>query len=96
MAQPTQPRAPGHHDDPDIAAALERLMLLLGRDVHALRERHGWSQKGLARAAGLHPDTVQNVEQGKGDPKLSTAVRLCYALGVELQIGLRHTPQRAT
>lgn len=80
-------------DDPDIKAAVERVMLGLGRDAYALRGRQGWSQEAEARAAGLHPDTIQALERSVGDPRLSTLVRLFYIHGYELQIGLRPTRQ---
>lgn len=81
-------------DDPDIRGAQERLLVLISRDAHALRARHGWSQDATAYAAGLHPDTVQAIEKADSDPRLSTLVRLFYSLGYELQIGLRPTPPR--
>ena len=67
-------------------------MLAIGKEAHAQRERHGWSQEAVARAAGLHPETVETVERSAGDPRLSTVVRLFYVLGFEMQFGLRHTP----
>lgn len=95
MDQPRERAGRRWQDDPDIKAAVERLLLRVGRDVHALRERHGWSQETEAEAAGLHPDTIQALERSQGDPRLSTLVRLFYVHGYELQIGLRPTTQPA-
>lgn len=100
MDQPTEPRVRGpgrrrrrREKDPDIAAAMERLLLRVGRDAHTLRDRAGWSQEAEAQAAGIHQETVQTIEKGIGDPRLSTLVRLFYVHGYELQIGLRPTNQ---
>lgn len=81
-------------DDPDLKAAVERQLLAVGRAAHELRERQGWSQEQEGEASGLHPDTIQALERGLGDTRLSTLVRLFFVHGYELQIGLRPTQQR--
>lgn len=88
-------QAPKHADptDPDLAAALRRLVLRISRDAYELRERQGWSQRAEAQAAGLHEETIQRLERGDCDPHLSTLVSLFYIHGYEIQIGLRPTRQ---
>ena len=47
----------------------------------ARRER-GWTQSALAARAGIGESTVYRVEQRRGRPRLSVALRLAAALGV--------------
>jgi len=94
----SKPAAPIHggrrwKDDPDRAAAMERILLSLSGDVHALRELHGWSQDEMAHAAGIHPDTLGNLEKMRDDPRLSTIVSAAYAAGYEVEIRFRR-PRR--
>jgi DNA-binding XRE family transcriptional regulator len=94
-----QPRlpydAPGRRweDDPDLTAVFNQAMLDLGRVLYALRERQDWSQEKEAAAAGLHRDTVSELERAQGDPHLSTIVRLFYVHGFRFAIELRATAQ---
>lgn len=93
------PHAPIHggrrwRDDPDRTDAIERLLLSLSRDVNGLRELHGWSQEEMAHAAGLHADTVLNLEKMRDDPRLSTIVSIGYAAGFEVEIRFKR-PKRA-
>lgn len=81
------------NDDPDLKAVFERALLDVGRALHALRERQGWSQEAEAIAAGLHRETVCELERCQGDPRLSTIVRLFYIHGFRFQVELRANPQ---
>lgn len=54
-----------------------------GRRVKAERERRGWSQRELARAAGLSPPVPCRVELGR-DLTLSSAVAIARAFDVPL------------
>jgi transcriptional regulator with XRE-family HTH domain len=51
----------------------------------ALREGKEFSQRGLAKAAGLSQQTVNNLEHGVSEPTLETAKKLAGALGVTLE-----------
>ncbi|MEK7218594.1 MAG: helix-turn-helix transcriptional regulator [Patescibacteria group bacterium] len=57
-------------------------------DVHnqlrRAREQNGWSQRQLARAAGMHHPTINSIETGKRVPTLHTMRRLARALHVEI------------
>ena len=58
--------------------------------AHALREARrslGLSQEELARRAGLSRLTVQKLEAGAIDPRVSTLVVLLRALELELVLG---------
>ena len=48
------------------------------------RLRLGWSQKELARKAGLCHNTIYNLEANKGATKLETYEKVCKALGIKM------------
>jgi DNA-binding XRE family transcriptional regulator len=81
-------------DDRDLSALHDAAMGPFGQTIYRLRERHGWTQEMLGRAAGINRDTVIAVEQGRVDPRLSTLQRLLFPFGliVHLQITVA-TPQ---
>ena len=71
---------------PDAGPALpdverRRMILHLARNVAAARQRAGWTQHQLARAADLSRATIHLIEAGIGDPRLSTVTSLAKALG---------------
>lgn len=51
--------------------------------VRLMREARGWRQDDLEEF-GLCWKTIQKLEYGKSDPKVSTLLKLCCAFGVEL------------
>src|ERR1700735_5575286 len=55
-----------------------------GRNVHRLRTSAGRSLADLAAAAGISKTTLHGLEQGDGNPTLSTLWALATALGVPL------------
>jgi len=54
--------------------------------IRRAREAAGMSQIGLDRAAALPRGKVGTYEAGRHVPDLSTAARLCRALGVSLAV----------
>jgi transcriptional regulator with XRE-family HTH domain len=48
------------------------------------RQRRDFSLRALAERAGIHYVTLVNLEAGRGDPQLSTLLKLCKALGITL------------
>ena len=58
-----------------------RMILHLARNVAAARQRAGWTQHQLARAADLSRATIHLIEAGACDPRLSTVTSLAKALG---------------
>jgi transcriptional regulator with XRE-family HTH domain len=54
-----------------------------GRGLRAKRRWAGYSQEGLAKAAGLHRSYVGYLENGRSEPRLGTVLRLADALGLE-------------
>lgn len=51
-----------------------------------LRKRAGISQSELARQAGVTPSAISMIEDGKREPRLSTALQIADALGVSLDV----------
>lgn len=56
----------------------------VARTVRTLRGRHGWSLDELAARAGVSKGVLVGLEQGRGNPNLSTLIRVSDALGVSL------------
>jgi transcriptional regulator with XRE-family HTH domain len=56
----------------------------LRRILKQAREERGWSQRKLAREAGLASKAISFIEDGDRLPKLDTLVRITEALGVSL------------
>ena len=55
----------------------------LSRKIVVLRERKGWSQIDLARAAGIPQPTICRLESGDiKQPKMTTLMRIARALEV--------------
>lgn len=57
-------------------------MVEMGKVIRQARRAMGWTQRELARRAGMGQSHVLRVEQG-GDVRLSTLQRLADALGAE-------------
>ncbi|MEV5570622.1 XRE family transcriptional regulator [Spirillospora sp. NPDC052269] len=56
----------------------------VARTVRTLRGGHGWSLDELAERAGVSKGVLVNLEQARGNPNLSTLIRVSDALGVPL------------
>jgi transcriptional regulator with XRE-family HTH domain len=52
--------------------------------IQSLRRAAGFSQSGLAKAAGIPVGTIKNWEQGIRTPRLDMASKVCKALKVSL------------
>jgi tetratricopeptide (TPR) repeat protein len=56
----------------------------LGLALSFLRKCRGWEQEDLARASGIHVDSIQAIEQGRRESKVRTLGAITAALGVSL------------
>src|SRR5438067_12834613 len=68
---------------PDAAGnypALEALAVLQARDILRARRRLGLSQVELARRAGIRPETLNRIEQGRNKPSIPTMAKIDRAL----------------
>ena len=54
------------------------------RRLVLLREHRGMTMRQLADAAGLHENTISNIEHGLKHPRIETLAMLADALGVDL------------
>jgi len=52
--------------------------------VRREREARNWTQKELAREAGLSRSAVQKIETGERKPNLATAKKLARAFGISI------------
>jgi len=60
--------------------ARETLRAILARDIIKDRLALGWSQRELARRAGIRPETLCRIEAGATTPTVATAERIDAAL----------------
>lgn len=61
----------------------------IARVINA-RAAKGWTQTDLARAIGIQQPAIAKLESGERDPRLSTMVSVCQALGIdELRIPIQ-------
>ena len=60
------------------------------KSLQSQRERIGFSQRQLAGAAGLSFRTIQLLEWGKGDPRVSTLQKVASSLGYPSRALQRH------
>jgi DNA-binding XRE family transcriptional regulator len=60
--------------------ALEYMAASLARKIIRHRRRAGLTQVELARRAGIRPETLNRIEQGKHPPSVATVVKIDRAL----------------
>lgn len=60
--------------------ALEAVAVLQARDILRARRKLGLSQVELARRAGIRPETLNRIEQGKNKPSIPTIAKIDLAL----------------
>jgi len=56
----------------------------LGRRIHELRARRGWTQDALADRAGVSKAMISKVERGENNPTLVVAAKIAGALGLTM------------
>ena len=83
----------------EMATSSRRAAVLFGAVLRRERTGAGFTQEGLAEAAGLHHTFVSRLERGERAPSLETVLRLADALGVsptgwveEVQAGWEREP----
>ena len=57
----------------------------IGPRIVDLRNRHGMTQRALARRAGLRPARLSKIERAHKQPRLEELMRLAQSLGVRLE-----------
>ena len=71
---PPAPDAQGNYP------ALEALAVVQARDILRARRQLGLSQAELARRAGIRPETLNRIEQGRNKPSVPTIAKIDRAL----------------
>lgn len=75
-----------HHTSDGAALADELLVAIraaVGQRIRELREARGLSQRAASGDVFMHQSDWSRIERGVVDPRLSTLVRIHYALGVD-------------
>ncbi len=82
--------------DPEVQAAYQELAprFAVVRQLIALREQRGWSQRELADRAGMKQPQLARLETGQVEPKLDTLQRLAQAMGCEVHVSFQPASQR--
>jgi DNA-binding XRE family transcriptional regulator len=60
--------------------ALEAMRVSIARSIVRDRRRLGLTQVDLARRAGIRPETLNRIEQGKTSPSVATVAKIDRAL----------------
>lgn len=63
-----------------------KVLVFSAAKLRRLRARHGMTQSELSRLAGLHVNTVNDIESGRTrEPSVNKVNRLAAALGVTVE-----------
>ncbi len=62
--------------------------MTLGELIHTQRRRMGKTQEEVAQRAGVHRNTLIEVERGSLEVRLSTIIKIASALGLAVEIKL--------
>jgi ribosome-binding protein aMBF1 (putative translation factor) len=83
--------------DPEVQASYEELAprFVVVRQLIALREQRGWSQRELADRAGMKQPQLARLETGQVEPRLDTLQRLAKAMGCEVHVSFQPAAQRS-
>ena len=60
----------------------------LGKAIQLRRKSRKISQEDLAEIAGVGQRTLRDIEKGSGNPELTTLLKLCEVLGMNLTIDI--------
>jgi DNA-binding XRE family transcriptional regulator len=74
-----EPMLPAPDSDGDYPG-VETMRVILARKIIRRRRAAGLSQVELARRAGIRPETLNRLEQGKHSPSIATVDKLDRAL----------------
>jgi ribosome-binding protein aMBF1 (putative translation factor) len=64
----------------------------LAMQIMELREKHGLTQKQLAKLSGIDQGDISRIERGSATPNEKTLIRLADALDADLQLVPRRSP----
>jgi ribosome-binding protein aMBF1 (putative translation factor) len=83
--------------DPEVQASYQELAprFAVVRQLIALREQRGWTQRQLADRAGMKQPQLARLETGQVEPKLDTLQRLAKAMGCDVHVTFQPAEQRS-
>jgi len=55
----------------------------LGKNLHVMREKLGWSQEELAERSGIHRTYISGLERGKRNPTLKLIQAIAVSMGIK-------------
>lgn len=64
----------------------EKYRKQIGKTLQSAREVQGWSVEQVAEMVGVKPSTIEKMEAGEFDVKLSQIGKVCDVLGCKLTI----------
>jgi len=76
LAEPSLPPADADGNRP----AVEYAAVSIARSILRARRRLGMTQAYLARLAGIRPETLNRIEQGRNEPSVPTIAKIERAL----------------
>ena len=62
----------------------QRIRLKIARKIQKLRKEKAWTVEELAEKAGLSKSSLNYIERGISDPKLSSLFNISKALGLSV------------
>ena len=65
---------------------VEKYRKQIGVNLKFARETQGWSVEQVAEMVGMNPATIEKMEAGEFDVKLSQVAKVCEVLGCKLTI----------
>lgn len=75
-----------------MAEDAEQLPGVMARRVRTLRQGRAWSLDTLVRRAGVSKGVLVQIEQGQGNPSLTTLIRIADAFGVTVAQLIENAP----
>ncbi len=64
----------------------KEITMTIGEKIRELREKKRWSQKQLAKKAGVSETYIKKYERGEVCPSNQTMYKLAKALGVDITV----------
>jgi transcriptional regulator with XRE-family HTH domain len=68
---------------------MQEALIIIGKKMRKRREVLGLLQPQLSALSGISIRTIQLVEQGRGNPSLSTLISLANSLGLRVDLALK-------
>jgi transcriptional regulator with XRE-family HTH domain len=62
----------------------KKMLKPLGERIRDLRDKKGWSQEAMAKAAAMNAGHLDEIERGEIDSSLETLVRIATAFNITL------------